>query len=168
MPGKFGKETVYTSPRMLVDQLRREFPFSVDVCAVNENAQCDRYFSPDPTDSEASGVNGLLQSWKGEVCWMNPPYGREISAWIDAACERSADGDCVVVALVPARTSSPWWHQAAEHAAECRFLRHKTYFTETYSGKKYIPFLGICVFVFDANRKDGECRYSLMRQEKAA
>jgi hypothetical protein len=51
----------------------------------------------------------LSQTWHG-VCWMNPPYGREISSWVKKAYESSIYGGTVVVCLLPARTDTAWWH----------------------------------------------------------
>jgi phage N-6-adenine-methyltransferase len=78
-------------------------PFDIDVCASADNAKCNVYF--DQT------VDGLKQTWTGK-CWMNPPYGREISKWMKKAYE-SAGAGTVVVCLVPARTDTRWWHDYA-------------------------------------------------------
>ena len=43
---------------------------------------------------------------------MNPPYGREIGAWMKKAYEESL-GSALVVCLVPARTDTAWWHDYA-------------------------------------------------------
>jgi len=57
------------TPQDFFDKLNEEFHFELDVCATAENAKCKKYYSPEE--------DGLKQEWKG-VCWMNPPYGREI------------------------------------------------------------------------------------------
>lgn len=137
--GKNGRETIYTSPRILVAQLNAEFGFTFDVCAITENAQCTKFFSPE--------INGLTQSWQGEVCWMNPPFS-DVEAWLKKAYDETRLGSCLVVAIIPGRTSSPWFHDYVMKAAEVRFLRSKTYFTETLTQKKYTPFLGMVVAIF--------------------
>ena len=53
------------------------------MCATAENAKCKRYFSPTE--------DGLRQEWKG-ICWMNPPYGREIDKWMKNAFESALVG----------------------------------------------------------------------------
>jgi len=78
-------------------------PFTLDVCADETNAKCAVYF--DKT------TDGLKQIWTGK-CWMNPPYGREISKWMKKAYESAGNGT-VVVCLVPARTDTKWWHDYA-------------------------------------------------------
>jgi len=55
--------------------------------------------------------NGLEQGWRGRV-YMNPPYGREIVAWIDKLAEEHRYGNVTeAVALVPARVDTTWWRR---------------------------------------------------------
>jgi phage N-6-adenine-methyltransferase len=68
------KTDEWETPQALFDELNREFGFTLDVCALPENAKCDLFFTPK--------TDGLSQSWKGHMCWMNPPYGREIGKWV--------------------------------------------------------------------------------------
>jgi phage N-6-adenine-methyltransferase len=76
------------------------FHFTLDVCALPENAKCDRYFTPEQ--------DGLQQDWGREICWMNPPYGRAILQWIRKAYEASKAG-ATVVCLLPSKTGPRWW-----------------------------------------------------------
>jgi phage N-6-adenine-methyltransferase len=105
------------TPQELFDRLNQEFHFTLDVCALPENAKCKRFFSPKE--------NGLQQKWTG-VCWMNPPYGREIEQWMQKALQESERG-ATVVCLVPARTDTEWWHKYALHG-EIRFIRGRVKF----------------------------------------
>jgi hypothetical protein len=52
---------------------------------------------------------------------MNPPYGREIGAWMRKALAESQRG-ALVVCLVPARVDTEWWHESATRG-EVRFLK---------------------------------------------
>ncbi|MGD7664880.1 DNA N-6-adenine-methyltransferase [Brevibacillus laterosporus] len=45
-----------------------------------------------------------------KVCWMNPPYGKEIGKWVKKAFEEASKG-ATVVCLLPARTDTKWWHE---------------------------------------------------------
>jgi phage N-6-adenine-methyltransferase len=108
---------LWETPQDFFDALNREFGFELDVCATPENAKCKRYFTKEQ--------NGLVQEWKG-ICWMNPPYGREIGAWMKKAHE-SAQGGATVVCLVPARTDTKWWHEYAIKY-EVRFIRGRLKF----------------------------------------
>ncbi len=105
------------TPQDLFDRLNQEFHFTLDVCALPENAKCKRFFSPKE--------NGLLQKWTG-FCWMNPPYGREIEQWMQKALQESERG-ATVVCLVPARTDTEWWHKYALQG-EIRFIRGRVKF----------------------------------------
>ncbi len=118
---------LWATPQWLFDQLDAEFQFDFDVCATAENAKCERYFT------EAD--DGLRQSWEG-VCWMNPPYGRTIGAWVRKACESSMQG-ATVVCLVPARTDTAWWHDWALRAQEIRFLRGRLKFGSATTGAPF-------------------------------
>lgn len=100
--GLFTSNTdLWATPQDFFDKLNEEFNFELDVCANDENAKCDRYFTRE--------TDGLKQDWTG-VCWMNPPYGREIGKWVKKAYESSLNG-ATVVCLVPARTDTKWWHE---------------------------------------------------------
>lgn len=112
------KTGVWETPRQLFEKLDTEFNFTLDVCALPENAKCRRYFTPE--------ADGLKQVWSG-VCWMNPPYGREIGKWVEKAFE-SAKAGATVVCLLPARTDTAWWHTYVMEAFEIRFLRGRLRF----------------------------------------
>jgi hypothetical protein len=67
-----------------------------------------------PADEFCSkGMDGLKQPWDGFV-WMNPPFGARngLMPWLE---KFFAHGDGV--ALVPDRTSAPWWQTYAPRAA---------------------------------------------------
>ena len=91
----------WATPQWMFDQLNDEFKFTTDVCASKDNHKCKEYFTKEQ--------NGLKQKWKG-VCWCNPPYGSGvIDKWMEKALEASIEG-ATVVCLVPAATSTKWWH----------------------------------------------------------
>lgn len=94
------KSDEWATPQDLFDRLNLIYGFDIDVCANSDNAKCEIYYTP--------MQNGLKQNWYG-TCWMNPPYGRGIGAWIKKAYEESLNG-CTVVCLIPARTDTSWWH----------------------------------------------------------
>jgi len=107
----------WETPPELYALLDTEFGFGLDVCALPENAKCERFFGPDD--------DGLAQEWAG-VCWMNPPYGSEIAAWVGKAHAAAAAG-ATVVCLVPARTDTAWWWDHCRHG-QVRFLRGRLKF----------------------------------------
>jgi len=91
----------WSTPQHLFDKLNETYGFDLDVCANSENAKVWRYYSKDD--------DGLAHDWFGRI-WMNPPYGRSIGKWVKRAYE-SATGETFVVALLPARTDTKWFHQ---------------------------------------------------------
>lgn len=109
---------MWETPQWLFNLLNEQYHFDVDVCAVPENAKCSTYFTPEQ--------NGLSQEWKG-VCWMNPPYGRNIGKWVKKAYE-SAQAGATVVCLLPARTDTAWWHDYVMKGGQITFLRGRLKF----------------------------------------
>lgn len=108
----------WSTPQTFFDGLVTEFgAFDLDVCASDENHKAERYFT--------RADDGLGRTWEG-LCWMNPPYGRTISAWMRKAFESSKAG-ATVVCLVPARTDTAWWHDYAA-LGEVRFIRGRLKF----------------------------------------
>lgn len=63
----------WATPQDLFNSLNDVFKFDLDAAASKDNAKCLHYFT--------AAENGLAQSWHGNV-WLNPPYGREIGAWV--------------------------------------------------------------------------------------
>jgi phage N-6-adenine-methyltransferase len=117
----------WATPQWLFDALNAHYQCTLDVCAVPENAKCKHYFSPEQ--------DGLKQEWDG-MCWMNPPYGREIVKWVKKAYESSLAG-AVVVALLPARTDTAWFWDYVYHKAMIEFIRGRLRFGD---GKGAAPF----------------------------
>jgi phage N-6-adenine-methyltransferase len=97
------KTDLWATPQKFFDKYNAIFNFTLDVCATKDNAKCASYYTLED--------NGLSQVWAG-VCWMNPPYGREIGVWMKKAYESSLQG-ATVVCLVPSRTDTKWWHEYA-------------------------------------------------------
>jgi len=107
---------IVATPQAFFDRLDAEFNFTLDVCALPENAKCRRYFTPD--------TNGLARPWRGR-CWMNSPFFQDrIAVWLAKAVAEVALGRTkIVVALVQARPDCAWWHDYVMKAAEIRFVR---------------------------------------------
>lgn len=88
----FSSQTdLWATPQDFFDKLNNEFGFELDVCARHENAKCAKYFTKEQ--------DGLAQEWKG-ICWMNPPYGREISKWMKKAYEAAQGGRQLFVSFL--------------------------------------------------------------------
>lgn len=109
----------WATPPSVFDPLNAEFGFTLDVCASTENTKVEWFF-----DEQADALN---LPWGNGVCWMNPPYGRDLGRWVQKAYE-SSQGGATVVCLVPARTDTAWWHDWVEGKAETRFVRGRIKF----------------------------------------
>lgn len=124
------KSCMWETPRDFFDALNAKYHFDIDVCATGDNAKCPVFFSPEQ--------DGLAQPWGG-VCWMNPPYGREIIKWVRKAYESSLCG-ATIVCLLPARTDTKWFHEYVLPYAEIRFLRGRLKFAGKTEKPNSAPF----------------------------
>lgn len=113
------KTPEWPTPQAFFDGLDKEFGFTLDPCATNENHKCEKYF----TESE----NGLTQSWANECVFMNPPYGRGIADWMRKAFDSCTEDNATVVCLVPSRTDTKWFHTYAMQG-EIRFIKGRLKF----------------------------------------
>ena len=112
------KTDLWETPQEFFDELDTEFHFSLDACALPENAKCARYYTPEQ--------DGLSQPWTG-VVWCNPPYGRKVVTWKKNAAQSAAAGATVVM-LLHARTDTRWFHDYILGKAEIRFVRGRLKF----------------------------------------
>jgi len=121
----------WETPQDLFDELNKEFKFTLDVCATKENAKCKKYYTKDD--------NGLDKDWDG-VIWCNPPYGREISAWV----EKAYVSLCKTVMLIPARTDTKYFHNYIYNKpnTEIRFIKGRLKFSNS---KNSAPFPSMLV-----------------------
>ncbi len=112
------KSNEWETPQDFFDALNKEFNFTLDAAATDENAKCKRYFT--------ATKDGLAQSWQNETVFLNPPYGRKVGKWIEKA-RTEAERGATVVCLIPARTDTRYFH---EHCfkGEVRFVRGRLKF----------------------------------------
>lgn len=118
------KTNEWATPQAFFDELNKEFNFTLDPCATPQNAKCDRYFTKE--------IDGLSQSWRGEIVFCNPPYGRDLSKWVAKAyTETLSGGATLVVMLIPARTDTSYFHDYIYKKHEVRFIRGRLHFNES-------------------------------------
>ena len=118
----------WATPIDLFTELDKEFHFTLDPCATEENAKCSKYY----TIKE----NGLIQDWSNEMVFLNPPYGRNIGLWVKKLSENKG------VALLPARTDTRWFHTYIYNKAEIRFIKGRIKFGNS---KNSAPFPSMIV-----------------------
>lgn len=92
----------WETPRELFASLDEYFEFTLDPCGSEVSHMVSNYYNKEQ--------NGLTRDWTGEVAFVNPPYGRKISRWIEKCATEYLNNGVEVVLLAPARTETRYWH----------------------------------------------------------
>lgn len=124
----------WATPQDFYDKLDSEFHFTLDPCADKNNHKCKKYYTKED--------DGLLQDWGGEIVFCNPPYGRQISKWVEKYFNESRKDKTIVVMLIPARTDTKYFHQYIYNKAELRFVKGRLKFGDS---KANAPFPSMVV-----------------------
>jgi hypothetical protein len=109
-----GKSDDWYTPRYIFDAMDEHFDLDVAAPTQPTNVPCSAHIS----------AGSLNIRWSGFV-WMNPPYGPRngLVPWLDKFFAH-ANGIC----LVPDRSSTPWFQNAARKADILLFLSPKVKF----------------------------------------
>lgn len=128
-----GESDEWYTPKFIFDALNVRF--DVDVASPKEGPRhtpCDSYI----------WQNSLDVKWSGFV-WMNPPYGHQATKmkWLSKFFNHGNG-----IALMPDRTSAPWWQHFAPMADCILFVNGKIKFErpDFTIGKQ--PGNGTCLF----------------------
>lgn len=113
--------------------------FDLDVAAPKEGpryVKCESYFCD----------GSLEKEWKGLV-WMNPPFGnqKQKRKWLNKFFNHGNG-----IALMPDRTSAPWWQEAAIRADVITFVDGKIKFERPDGTIGESPGTGTCLFASGA------------------
>ena len=82
------------------------------------------------TVSLEAGEDGLKARWEAGVVWLNPPYSK-LLRWLRKADEEWSAGRAkTIVALVPVRTDSPYFHDRLVKIADIYLLRGRLRFLQ--------------------------------------
>lgn len=73
----------------------------------------------------------------GYRVFCNPPYGKEIGAWVEKCYQEGHKENTLVVMLIPARTDTKYFHDFIMHRAEIRFVRGRLKFGEAEQGAPF-------------------------------
>lgn len=123
------KSNEWCTPKSLFDSLNKEFHFTLDAAASDENHKCDKYYT--------IHTNGLIHSWKGETVFINPPYGGHVGKWVKKAYDESLDGATVVM-LISSSTDRSYWHNYIfPYAKQIRFVRGRIRFSNHVSSAPF-------------------------------
>ena len=72
--------------------------------------------------------DGLSLAWHG-IVFVNPPYGRKLSAWVAKANREVEQGNArMVLALISVRTDTRYWHEHVAAKADIYFLKGRLRF----------------------------------------
>lgn len=142
----------YSTPEKLFNYINREFKFTLDVCASENNKKCENYFD--------IKIDGLKQDWIG-VCWMNPPFNKELKKWVVKARDESQKHKSIVCCLIPVRSNTMWWKDVSEDA-EIRFITGEVNFNDLERGL----WLPMCFMIFGTQNKGrfSNIDYKLIRK----
>ena len=139
----------WATPDSFMNVVREMWPeFDLDPCALPSSAKATTYYTPED--------DGLVQPWNGDLIWMNPPYGREIPRWVKRAAQ-AVKGGATVVALLPARTDTAWWHDhVLPFADEIHFVRGRLHFGGDHERSAHnAPFPSVLVVMRSRRRRNG-------------
>ena len=128
----------WATPIKYYEELDNVYHFSLDPCSTEENHKCKKYFTKKD--------DGLKQSWGGYRVFCNPPYGREISKWVEKAYLENKNNNAFIVMLLPARTDTRWFHNYIYNKHKIIFIKGRLKFND---GKQSAPFPSMLVIMED-------------------
>ena len=131
------KKEDWETPIELFNKLDQEFHFTLDPCADEYNHKCKRYYTIQD--------NGLSKSWKDEVVYCNPPYGRKIYDWIKKCYYENKKNNITVVLLIPSRTDTRYFHEFLYQKSniELRFIKGRLKFGNSKTGAPFPSLVAI-------------------------
>jgi site-specific DNA-methyltransferase (adenine-specific) len=117
----------WETPESLFQPLKKEFDIVLDVCASEHNTKCKAYIDRKGNSLVSSWSTLISQLGENKAAWMNPPYGRGIDKWVKKAFDEAQKG-ATIIALLPARTDTSWFHNYIHNKHEVRFLKGRIKF----------------------------------------
>lgn len=125
-PGNSSISKIWTTPKEFLEPLYTIFgTFDLDPCSPTSNGRTA------PVRAKVHYTetdDGLSLPWFGTV-FMNPPYGRSLKHWTAKAKSEIELGNAqVVVALLPARPDTIYWHRDIVGLASVFFLKGRLKF----------------------------------------
>jgi hypothetical protein len=106
-PMMSSRDQTWNTPRWFIDRLEKALGrVGLDPCSNRWSDVRARV-----EYSREKRRDGLKLTWQGlGLTYVNPPFGREIERWM-ARCSLYGANGVELVALVPARTDTAWWHR---------------------------------------------------------
>lgn len=109
----------WRTPEPVLERVRQLGPIGLDPCTDADNpCGAGVYYTR----------RGLDLPWAGHgLVYVNPPYGRAVGHWL-VKCAAEAREGVEIVALVPSRTDTSWWHAAYATCQSVAFWRGRLTF----------------------------------------
>lgn len=120
----------WRTPPEVLERVRRVAPIGLDPCTAIGNPTGASIFAVAPGAWPAgeplpwsARIDGLSFPWamhcpEGELVFVNPPYSRgNLGVWTKR-CAFEACFERDIIALVPADTSTDWWHESCRPATK--------------------------------------------------
>jgi phage N-6-adenine-methyltransferase len=131
--GNSSMSQAWETPAELLEALAKVFGrFDLDPCAPRKTrtrVKARTHFTAED--------DGLTLPWHGTV-FVNPPYGRTLAKWVAKARSEVEGGRArTVVALLPARPDTSYWHDHVAGQATVYFFRGRLRFG---AGQQSAPF----------------------------
>ena len=112
----------WRTPEHIFKHWNSIFNFQLDAAANEYDTKCDIWIPPE--------LDALTTDWceitgAPSAAWCNPPYSQKagpLQAWVKKFMEEASHG-WIVVALLPADTSTQWWDLVWDRKRSC-WKRH--------------------------------------------
>ncbi len=101
------------TPVDIWERLKKEFDFTIDICASDENHLLPRYYTIED--------NALTKDWNNEIAYIHPLFDGKIGKFVEKATASKG----TFVFLLPASTHTKYFHENfyKKENVEIRFLR---------------------------------------------
>ncbi len=111
----------WRTPIRLFNALDAQYNFGLDAAASKENALCTCYYTEEN--------NALELDWAGfGNVFCNPPYGRQLSKFVEKAYQQWEKHNVTSVLLIPARTDTRIWQEIVLKHCEVTYLKGRLKF----------------------------------------
>lgn len=90
------------TPTDIWDSLSKEFQFTLDACASDENHLLPKYYTKDNSC--------LTKDWTGEVVYCHPMFDMHIGDFVEK-CSQESEKGVLSVMLIPASTHTRYFHK---------------------------------------------------------
>lgn len=132
----------WATPQNFYDELNKIYKFTLDPAANKFNAKCKKFYTIED--------DGLSKTWKNEVVFCNPPYGRNIYKWVEKCYNENKNNNTKIILLIPSRTDTKYFHDFIYKKYPIRFIQGRIKFGDS---KNSAPFPSLLV-LFDSTNKN--------------